>query len=43
MILEMSEEFVEWLNECPCEWYLIDNKKKGQARYEFVEELKEVK
>jgi len=37
MILKMSEEFVDWLDSCPCQWFLDSNKEEGTATYTFVE------
>ena len=33
----MSEEFHDWLEQCPCQWF----KKYGEATYTFVEERKD--
>lgn len=38
MTLEMSEEFVEWLNNCPCTYFLINNPEIGRAVYMFEED-----
>ena len=34
----MSEEFHDWLEQCPCQWF----KKYGEDTYTFVEEDEEV-
>lgn len=33
----MSEEFHEWLSQCPAAWYRIHNEEKGVCAYTFVE------
>ena len=36
-ISNMSEEFHDWLEQCPCHWF----KKYGEPIYTFIEEDKE--
>ena len=33
----MSEEFHDWLNDCPVEWYRKEDDGKGSAVYLFIE------
>lgn len=43
MILEnVSDEFLEWLDECPVQWFL-DRQEKESLTYTFMKELKEEK
>jgi len=37
----MSEEFHEWLDKCPVQWFRIKNDTKGNSEYSFHEERKE--
>ncbi len=36
----MSNEFHEWLDQCPCQWHRNSNK-DNVATYTFIEEEKE--
>ena len=38
MIQTMSDDFLDWLNTCPCEWILLEHKENsGSASYLFME------
>ena len=39
MILKMSEEFAEWLDTCPVQWFLEENDNPGSATYQFIDPL----
>jgi len=41
MISSMSDEFLEWLNECPAQWFLNSDDGDGSAEYSFHEETKD--
>jgi hypothetical protein len=35
----MSEEFLDWLEKCPCQWFLDEHEEgSGKATYTFIEE-----
>tara|TARA_R110001606_G_C15190216_1_gene630418 strand:+ start:66 stop:197 length:132 start_codon:yes stop_codon:yes gene_type:complete len=36
-VSNMSEEFYDWLEQCPCHWF----KKYGESTYTFSEDNKE--
>lgn len=36
----MSEDFHDWLEKCPCNWFRISNN-DNSATYEFIEESKD--
>jgi len=42
MISSMSDEFLDWLNECPVQWFLISDDGAGTAKYTFLDDLEEV-
>jgi len=33
----MSNEFLDWLDQCPCLWFLIKDDGDGNAEYSFQE------
>ena len=35
MISSMSEEFLDWLNNCPNQWFLIKDDGNGNSEYSF--------
>jgi len=35
MISSMSDEFLEWLDECPAHWFLLNDDGAGHAEYAF--------
>jgi len=38
----MSEEFIDWLNECPIQWFLVEHiEDSGEATYTFIEEAEQ--
>lgn len=37
---EMSEEFHDWLDQCPCQWFRVSND-GHTATYTFIENEKE--
>ena len=37
MISSMSDEFLDWLNECHCQWFLIEDDGEGNSEYSFIE------
>lgn len=41
MISSMSEEFLEWLDKCPVQWFLIQDDGKGNAEYSFISPVEE--
>ena len=36
----MSDEFLDWLNSCPCQWVRLSDDSEGNAEYSFTEEEK---
>jgi hypothetical protein len=39
MINTMSDEFLDWLNQCPCQWFLESHKEGSkEAVYIFIED-----
>jgi len=38
MISSMSDEFLEWLNSCPAQWFLIKDDGEGHSEYSFNNE-----
>jgi hypothetical protein len=35
----MSDDFLEWLDNCPCQWFLNKHiEGSGEAEYVFIEE-----
>jgi len=36
----MTDEFFEWLNQCPVQWFLLDSDDK-QKSYQFIIEDRE--
>ena len=37
IISSMSDEFLEWLNDCPAQWFLNKDDGEGNAEYSFHE------
>lgn len=35
MISSMNDDFLDWLNNCPAQWFLISDDGKGNAKYSF--------
>jgi hypothetical protein len=35
----VTDEFLEWLNQCPVQWFL-DNQEENSLTYTFIKELK---
>ena len=40
IIVGMKEEFLDWLNECPVQWFL-DKQEDGSLTYTFIKEESE--
>ena len=38
MISSMSDDFLDWLVQCPVQWILVHDDGKGNAVYNFIDD-----